>query len=72
MKLTAHIKRKTSPLAKLVRRMSSGKSIIIIDPMGDTALLRRFVAAARKAGRLPDFHRVTVKPTRSTYAGIIG
>lgn len=58
MKLTARIKRKTSPLAKLVRKMSAKRPMIFIDPMGDSALLHRVMAAAKKAGRANDFVRV--------------
>lgn len=72
MKLTARIKRKTSPVAKLVRRMSSGSPMIFIDPMGDSALLRRVMTAARKAGRLNYFCRVETRPAPSTYTGTIG
>lgn len=72
MKLTARIKRKTSPVAKLVRRMSSARPMIIIDPMGDSAPLRRLMAAARTAGRLDDFYRVDAKPSRSTYTANFG
>lgn len=72
MKLTARIKRKNSPLAKLVRQMSSGRPMIFIDPMGDAALLRRAMAAARTAGRQADFVQLAPKASRSTYAGTIG
>ena len=54
MKLTARIKKKTSPMAKLIRRITSEKPTVIIDPMGDAALVRRIMTAARKAGRSLD------------------
>lgn len=60
MKLTARIKRKSAPLAKLSRKMSAKRPMIFIDPMGDSALLKRVVTAARKAGRAREFCRVTV------------
>lgn len=59
MKLTARIKRKASLVAKLARRLSLGRQVIIIDPMGDSAQLRRLMVAARKTGRLNDFHQIT-------------
>lgn len=46
--------------------------MIIIDPKGDSALIRRLQVAARKAGRLNDFYQVAAEPSRSTYAGTIG
>lgn len=72
MKLTARIKRKTSLVAKLARRLSSGHSMIIVDPMGDSKLLRRLMIAAQKAGRLNDFYQVTAKPARSVYSANFG
>lgn len=61
MKLTARIKRKVSPVVKLARRMSRGDAMIFIDPMGDSAMLRRVMAAACKAGRLSDFCQVVAQ-----------
>jgi len=37
--------------------------MFIIDPMGDAALLKRLMAAARKAGRSDDFYRVNTSRT---------
>lgn len=60
MKLTARIKRKTSPLAKLIRRLTAKRPMIFVDPMGDALILKRVMTTARKAGRTQDFCRVTV------------
>jgi hypothetical protein len=61
MKMTARIKQRTSPLAKRVRRLASGRPMIVIDPMGDAdaVFVKRLMAAARKAGRSLDFYRVS-------------
>ena len=64
MKLTARIKQNTSPMAKLVRRLASGRSMLIIDPMGDAAPLKRLIAAASKSGRSDDLF--IIKPSRTT------
>lgn len=60
MKLTAKIKRKVDPIAKLIRQLQSRKHpIIIIDPMSDSALLPKL---RRLFGKRGDFLQVTVTP----------
>ncbi len=51
MKLTAKIKRKADPVAKLLRKINRAKkkgNVIIIDPMGDISVLSRLMRLSNK------------------------